>query len=182
MKGNHSFKFGYEFRHESDNFLDAQSLQGQITASGIYTGNSGFGAADFLLGDVSSAAFTTPTVVHNYKVADSFFAQDSWRVRPNLTINYGVRYELFSPLLNHGNELSNFTPANGGGFVSATNGDWYQRSLIHPDKNDFAPRFGFSYQALSQTRVSRRVRDLLSTRCAHRVGERTGRKSPVLSG
>ena len=63
-----------------------------------------------------------------------------------MTINYGVRYELFSPLLNHGNELSNFTAANGGGFVSATNGDWYQRALVHPDKNDWAPRFGFSYQ------------------------------------
>ena len=148
LKGNHSLKFGYEFRHESDNFLDAQSLQGQITASGIYTGNSGFGVPDFLLGDISSAAFTTPTVVHNYKNADSFFAQDSWRVRPNLTINYGVRYELFSPLLNHGNELSNFSPANGGTLIQATSGDWYQRSLIHPDKNDWAPRIGFSYQPI----------------------------------
>ena len=150
LKGNHSLKFGYEFRHESDNFLDAQSLQGQITASGIYTGNTGFGAADFLLGDVSTASFTTPTVVHNYKNGNSFFGQDSWRVRPNLTINLGVRYELFSPLLNHQNALSNFTPANGGGLVTATNGSWYQRALIHPDKNDVAPRFGFTYQPLSR--------------------------------
>jgi hypothetical protein len=149
LNGNHSFKFGYEFRHSSDNFLDAQSPQGQITASGIYTGNSGFGAADFLLGDVSSAAFTTPTVVHNYKDAHSFFAQDSWRVRSNLTITYGMRYEMFSPILNHGNQLANFTPANGGGFVQATSGSWYQRSLIHPDKNDLAPRFGLSYQPVS---------------------------------
>ena len=41
------------------NFLDAQSPQGQITSSGIYTGNVGIGVADFLLGDVSTAAFTT---------------------------------------------------------------------------------------------------------------------------
>ena len=150
LKGNHSFKFGYEFRHESDNFLDAQSLQGQISATGIYTGNSGFGAADFLLGDISSAAFTTPTVVHNYKNGDSFFAQDTWRARRNLTINYGIRYELFSPLLNHGNELANFTSANGGGFVQATSGDWYQRALVHPDKNDWAPRFGFTYQPMEK--------------------------------
>ncbi len=150
LKGNHSFKFGYEFRHESDNFLDAQSPQGQLTASGIYTGNTGLGVPDFLLGDISSAAFTTPTVVHNYKNGNNFFAQDSWRARKNLTINIGIRYELWSPLLNHQNALANFTPANGGGFVLATNGDWFQRALVHPDKNDWAPRVGFTYQPMTR--------------------------------
>jgi hypothetical protein len=150
LKGDHSLKAGFESRHTSDNFLDAQSLQGQITSSGIYTGNVGLGVADFLLGDVSTASFTTPAIVHNYKEGFSFFAQDSWRVRKNLTLNYGVRYELFSPILNHQNALANFTPANGGGFVTAASGDWYARSLIHPDKNDFAPRFGFSYQPLAK--------------------------------
>lgn len=146
LKGNHSFKFGYEHRHTSDNFLDIQSLQGQITASGIYSGNSGLGVPDFLLGDISTAAFTTPTVVHNYQDSNNFFAQDIWRLRPNLTLTYGLRYELFSPMLNHQNALANFTPANGGGFMTATDGDWFARGLVHPDKNDFAPRFGFSWQ------------------------------------
>jgi Carboxypeptidase regulatory-like domain/TonB dependent receptor len=144
LKGNHSLKFGFESRHTSDNFLDAQSLQGQITSSGIYTGNVGLGVADFLLGDVSTASFTTPTIVHNYKQGYSFFAQDTWRVRPNLTINLGLRYELFSPLLNHQNAISNFI---NGTFVTATSGDWFARGLVHPPKNDFAPRFGFAYQA-----------------------------------
>jgi hypothetical protein len=146
LKGNHSFKFGYELRHESDNFLDAESPQGQITSSGIYTGNTGLGVPDFLLGDVSSVAFTSPTVVHNYKYGNSFFAQDTWRATKNLTVTYGTRYELFSPLLNHQNALANFTSANGGGFVHATSGGWYQRALVRPDKNDWAPRLGFSYQ------------------------------------
>jgi hypothetical protein len=144
LKGNHSLKFGFESRHTSDNFLDAQSLQGQITSSGIYTGNVGLGVADFLLGDVSTASFTTPAIVHNYKQGYSFFGQDTWRVRPNLTINLGLRYELFSPLLNHQNAISNFI---NDAFVTATGGDWFARGLVHPDKNDFAPRFGFAYQA-----------------------------------
>src|SRR5438046_6830256 len=114
LKSNHSMKFCYEHRHTSDNFLDIQSLQGQITSSGIYSGNSGLGVPDFLLGDVSTAAFTTPTVVHNYQYSNNFFAQDIWRVRNNLTVNFGLRYELFSPMLNHQNALSNFTSANGG--------------------------------------------------------------------
>ncbi len=82
LKGNHSFKFGYEHRHSSDNFLDIQSLQGQMSASGIYSGNVGLGVPDFLLGDISSAQFTTPTVAHNYQYANNFFAQDTWRIRP----------------------------------------------------------------------------------------------------
>src|SRR5262249_17349548 len=97
-------------------------------------------------GDISTAAFTTPTVVHNYQYAHNFFAQDTWRLARNFTLNYGLRYELFSPVLNHQNAMANFTPANGGGFVQATGGDWYARGLVHPDKNDFAPRVGFSWQ------------------------------------
>ena len=63
-------------------------------------------------------------------------------MRKDLTVTYGVRYELFSPLLNHQNAIANFTAANGGGFVDATGGDWFQRGLIRPDKNDWAPRLG----------------------------------------
>ncbi len=68
-------------------------------------------------------------------------------MRKNLTVTFGLRYELFSPLLNHQNELSNFTPANGGELVTVPSdaSGWFERSLIHPDKNNFAPRLGFSY-------------------------------------
>jgi hypothetical protein len=147
LKGEHSYKFGYEHRHTSDNFLDIRSPQGEISVNGIYTTGGSFGLPDFLLGDVDSAQFTTPTVVHNYQIGNSFYGQDTWRARNNLTVTYGVRYELFSPLLNHQNAVSNFTSANGGGLISANRdaSDWYGRSLIHPDKNDWAPRFGFSY-------------------------------------
>lgn len=181
LRGNHGFKFGYELRHSSDNFLDAQSLQGQITSSGIYTGNNGFGVPDFLLGDVNSASFTTPTVVHNYKNGNSFFAQDTWRVRSNLTVNYGVRYELFSPLLNHQNAVSNFTAANGGGFVTATDGSWYQRALVYPDKNDLAPRFGFTYQPFSKI-VLRGGYGIFYQHDADRIRKCAGRKCTVLPG
>jgi hypothetical protein len=148
LKGDHSFKFGYEYRHPSDNFLDIESPQGQISVNGIYTNNGSFGLPDFLLGDVDSAQFTTPTVVHNYKEGNGFYGQDTWRVRRNLTVTYGVRYELFSPLLNHQNAVSNFTPANGGGFITAASdaSGWYEQALVNPDKNNWAPRFGFSYQ------------------------------------
>jgi hypothetical protein len=147
FKGNHSFKFGYEYRHWSNNFLDIRAPQGEIGVNGLYTADGNFGLPDFLLGDVDSTVFVTPTVVHNYTNGNSFYAQDTWRALKNLTVTFGVRYELYSPLLNHQNLLSNFSPANGGELVTpASNASgWFERSLIHPDKNNFAPRLGFSY-------------------------------------
>ena len=147
LKGNHSFKFGYESRRMSDNFFDIRAPQGDIGVNGIYTAGGSFGVPDFLLGDVDSVLFTTPTVVHNYVTGNSLYAQDTWRVRPNLTVTYGLRYELFSPLLNRQNELSNFSPDNGGEIITAdpNASGWFNRALVHPDKNDFAPRLGFSY-------------------------------------
>ncbi len=147
LRGDHSLKFGYQFLHTSDNFLDIESPQGQITADGIYTAGGNFGLPDFLLGNIDSISFTTPLVVHNYQVGHALYAQDTWRIRPTLTFNYGLRYELFSPWLNHQNQESNFSPASGGQIVpvAANASGWYSRSLIHPDYTDFAPRLGFAY-------------------------------------
>jgi hypothetical protein len=152
LTGNHSVVAGYQFLHKSDNFLDIESPQGQITVDGFYTTGGKFGAPDFLLGDVDSISFDTALVVHDYDVGHSFYAQDTWRMKPNLTANYGLRYDLFSPTLNHQNQLSNFSPANGGEVVPVAAGasGWYNRSLIHPDYNNFAPRLGFAYQPMQR--------------------------------
>ncbi len=147
LKGNHSFKFGYEFRRFSDNFLDIRAPQGEIGVNGIYTAGAANGLPDFLLGDVDSVTFVTPTVVHNYTNGNNIYGQDTWRVRKNLTVNFGLRYEIFSPLLNRQNQLGNFSPDNGGELITADPhaSGWYNRALIHPDLNNFAPRLGFSY-------------------------------------
>jgi hypothetical protein len=152
LKGNHSFKFGYQYLKTTDTFLDIRSPQGEISSNGIYTADSSFGVPDFLLGDVDAIRFTTPLVVHNYVPGHSWYAQDTWRLKPNLTVNYGLRYDLFAPVLNHQNQVSNFTPANGGGIVAVAPGasGWFARSLIHPDRNNFAPRVGFSYHPLER--------------------------------
>jgi len=148
LKGSHSFKFGYEYLKRGDNFLDIRAPQGEPMITGIYTGNGGFGLPDFLLGDVDATHFTTPLVVHYFQPGHSFYAMDTWRTTSKLNLTYGLRYELFAPIMSRENLVSNFTAANGGGIVSAaTNASgWENRSLIKPDKNDFAPRVGFAYQ------------------------------------
>lgn len=152
LKGNHSFKFGYQYLKRSDNFLDLRAPQGELQTNGIYTAGGAFGVPDFLLGDVDGVHFTTPHVVHYYQPGHSFYAMDTWKTTPKLTLTYGLRYELFAPIMDRTNNTSNFTPANGGGIVTADSNasGWFDRALIHPDLNDFAPRLGFAYQMTSR--------------------------------
>ena len=149
LLGNHSLMAGYEYHRNTDNFLDLQAPQGFIQSTGIYTSKSGFGFADFLLGDVASTIYNTPVSVHSFEPGHAFFVQDTWRIKPKFTLNYGARYELFAPVLNRTNSLSNFSTTGGGTLVAVTAnaGDWGSRSLINPDKNNIAPRVGFSYQS-----------------------------------
>jgi Carboxypeptidase regulatory-like domain/TonB dependent receptor len=148
LKGSHSFKFGYQYLKRGDNFLDLRAPQGELQTNGIYTTAGAFGLPDFLLGDVDGVHFTTPLVVHYFQPGHSFYAMDTWKTTSKLTLTYGLRYELFAPIMERDNRTTNFTPANGGGIVTASPGasGWFDRALIHPDRNDFAPRVGFAYQ------------------------------------
>jgi len=152
LKGKHSLKFGYQYYRSTNAFLDIQSPQGALGASGIYTNSNGFGVADFLLGDMSSASYNTPLVPHNFRPGHAIYGQDTWRATSKLTLTYGLRYELFAPLLERNNQVANFSSANGGSLIAADPqaGSWYGRSLIHPDYDNFAPRFGVAYNALDR--------------------------------
>ncbi len=153
LQGNHSLMFGYEYHRNSDNFLDLQAPQGFIQSTGIYSNKPGFGFADFLLGDVASTIYNTPLEVHNFLPGHSFFGQDTWRIEKNLTVTYGARYELYAPMMNRTNQVSNFSPLGGGSLIPAAADakSWGGRSLINPDKNNVAPRVGFSYQPSNRT-------------------------------
>jgi hypothetical protein len=148
LKGTHSFKFGYAYLKRGDNFLDIRAPQGELQINGIYTASGAFGLPDFLLGDVDATHFTTPLVVHYFQPGHSFYAMDSWRATSKLNLTYGVRYELFAPIMSRENRTSNFTPAKGGGIVTAASNasGWASRALINPDKDNFAPRLGVAYQ------------------------------------
>ena len=82
----------------------------------------------------------------------SVFAQDDWKVRPNLTLNLGLRWEYFTPLSEKRGLLSNiFYPGPGqlaGASVRPVD------ELTSPDRNNFGPRFGFAY---TPTALSNRV-------------------------
>lgn len=142
QRGSHAMKFGVEFRRDQLNYIDLRSLNGELGFNdGRYTG---FGLGDFLLGLSSTQRLTLFHEPDLYANGWQFYAQDSWRVRPNLTLTAGVRYEMFTPLLDKNNLLTNIDPATGRVFT-AKDGSVFDRALVHPDRNDLAPRVGVSW-------------------------------------
>jgi Carboxypeptidase regulatory-like domain len=147
QRGSHSLKFGVEFRRDLLHYIDLRSLNGELNfLDGRYTG---FALGDFLLGLSSAQRLTLFHEPDLFANGWQFYAQDSWRVRSNVTLNAGLRYELFTPLIDRQNLLTNIDPATGKTFV-AKDGSVFDRALIHPDRNDIAPRVGLSWTPTSR--------------------------------
>lgn len=143
-KGSHSMKFGLERRRDLVTYIDLRALNGELSfLDGRYTG---FGLGDFLLGLSSAQRLTLFHQPDLYADGWQAYAQDSWRVGANLTVNYGLRYEYFTPLFDRSNLLTNIEPATGR-ILTASDGDVFERTLIHPDRNDIAPRIGAAWSA-----------------------------------
>jgi hypothetical protein len=115
---------------------------------------SGSGFADFLLGLPQQATVQAGlSKTHLRANVVDWYAQDDWRILANLTLNYGLRYEYFSPYVEKNNMLvnldhnANFTEVEAvqPGQSGTYNGN-FPRSLVNPDRNMYAPRLGFAYR------------------------------------
>ena len=106
--GNHTLKYGYDYRRLMETRVSNGFNAGRFLFNGVYTaqasnssanetGAVGRDIAAFLLGIPSANANSLIEVTPNYDVTSSyhgFFVQDDWRVTPNLTLNLGLRYDL----------------------------------------------------------------------------------------
>src|SRR5215467_13835176 len=98
--------------------------------------------ADYLAGDVSSSAIAVGNPERFVTVnAFNMYFQDTWQLTRKLNVNLGLRYEYFGPLSSDRNDIAVFIPGKGL-VVQGAGID----SIFPPNKNDFAPRFGFAYQ------------------------------------
>ena len=172
----HNMRYGLDIRRVHADSIGGTNALGTLTFTGYATqctpnanpttttgqtvcarlarlGGSGF--ADFLLG-LPQQSTIQAGVNKTYLRANVFdwYVQDDWRALPNLTLNFGLRYEYFSPYVEKYNRLVNLDhnadfssvaavqPNTSGAFSGS-----YPRSLVNPDRNLYSPRLGFAYRA-----------------------------------
>ncbi len=152
QKGNHTLKFGSDFRRVQLNqtfFFAINGVYAFTTGSPDSTGNA---LADFLLGRPDSYLQGSPGMLALRAYSLNFFGQDSWRIRPNLTFNYGLRWEFNPPAVDTRNRIQAFregqqsqvfpTAPTGLVFPGDTN---VPRGLTNTYYRAFAPRLGLAF-------------------------------------
>ncbi len=160
VQGHQTFKFGYEFhRYDVQSFNDnlERGILDVNTTIDDGTGNFVPLSADpvinelanFFIGNIYGLALTGNTSRFTYNNNLSFFTQDEIRVRPNLSLNLGLRWEYFGPLGERHNELSNFDAS--GNLVQL--GTPTLPLLYHRDLNNFGPRVGLVWSPRRNTAV-----------------------------
>jgi hypothetical protein len=154
-RGVHALKFGVELLNVDTGIRDVSSLLGQFNLTGRFTGVNGRwenSLADLLLGFPSRYQQDSNTTFEIYQHMYFFFVQDDWKISRKLTLNLGLRYEFATPPRERDLKWANFDSASGK-FITAKDGSLFEQALIHPDRNDFAPRLGFAWSAAQRTVV-----------------------------
>src|SRR2546428_917330 len=148
--GAHQFRFGGEFRQARVNEFYHRRGTGKFTFDGsqgpwandLTVDPTTKALADFLAGDVSSSTIAVGNPERFVRVnAFNLYLQDAWQLTRKLNVNFGLRYEYFGPLHSDRKDLAVFTPDKGL-LIQGVGID----SIFPPDRNNFAPRFGFAYQ------------------------------------
>ncbi|HXN54104.1 MAG TPA: carboxypeptidase regulatory-like domain-containing protein [Candidatus Acidoferrum sp.] len=171
-RGKHNWRFGGDYRRILQSFRSAKNAEGSFVFTGLATSqfasgsgapvaNTGYDFADFLLGLPQQTTLQSGTNSYDFRAnAFDVYVQDDFRFRPSLSFNLGLRYEYNGPYTEAHNQIANLDVAAGfagaasvlPGQTGAFNGI-YPGSLIHPDRNNFAPRIGIAWKPMKQTVV-----------------------------
>ena len=160
--GRHTAKVGAEFHDDQVNTNAIAQFNGNFLFTGSETGSD---FADFLLGVPSQYNQSQLQAFYGRNKYWGFYAQDSWRLRSGLTLNYGLRWDRIEPWYEKNNGLSTFEPGKTSTvFPGAPAGILFPtdpgvpRTLAPPGNLDFAPRVGLAWSpSLSQNSVIGRV-------------------------
>src|SRR5262249_10693036 len=151
IMGRVTTKVGYEFLAYHTKVSDTGGLYGGDTYNGQFSKPAGgranagiYNLADFLFGNRSAYTLTTPFFPVMEQWMHFWYVQNDFKASSKLTLNLGLRYEFATPQMEQHNQLSNYDPATHS-IILAKPGSIYDRALVHPDRNNFAPRVGLAY-------------------------------------
>jgi hypothetical protein len=169
QKGNHSLVFGGEIRRSQSNINTGNYTAGGFTFNGSYSGNA---LADFLLGNPSSFLQVSGDAKRNFRSTSyALFAQDSYKVRSNFTLNYGLRWEVYGPFgdptiyaIGHPRlatwipgQQSTYSPTLPEGVVLAGYDRGVRQTIVPTHYHNFAPRIGFAWDPFKDGKTSIRA-------------------------
>src|SRR5215212_5777046 len=169
VKGNSTYKFGGDYRVRQNSNYDGGRNNGTkgnyqygTTDSGFVAGNyngigpndTGSSLANFLLGYqpgfVGRGDPGGPYFQSSKEMA--FFVQDDWKVNTDLTLNLGLRYDIFTAPTERFDRQSNFDPVTRTIQMAGENAPG-GRDLANTDKNNFGPRIGFAYSGFKSDKT-----------------------------
>ncbi len=183
--GNHSMKFGGELRHVLYDQIGGVVTRGRFNFDGRYTRQpllpaaqrGGAAFADFLLGTMNNSESQVGAPIADFR--SNYYAlyiQDNWKVTPNVTVDFGLRWEYDQPFTDVDDKIVNidyvWDNSRAPVFVRTGTGDPYEgnppfslgsipyvrdgrfgRGAYKPDYNDFAPRLGMAWSVDEKTVV-----------------------------
>jgi len=161
--GTHSLKFGVDGRYARNLRVPSDSNRaGELHFSATDTENTtdttltspgGMGLATFLIGDVTNMSRYVSVSTNAKETQKRMFTylQDSWRITPKLTVNYGLRWELYFPETVNGKGQGGFPDLNTGEIRVAGYGPFNTAMNVSKSWKTLAPRLGIAYQLNDKT-------------------------------
>jgi hypothetical protein len=156
LKGNHTLKFGVDFRHAKNLRVPSdQHRAGELSFNTARTSGAtggGLGIATFLLGDVTHFAryVSTATDAGERQWRHFYYGQDTWHVTPKLTVNYGLRLDVINPQTVSGSAKGGFLNLDTGQILVAGVGGIPLNGGVKNTYN-LAPRLAAAYQFTDKT-------------------------------
>ena len=154
-KNAHTLRMGFQLIRYRNDYIPAvanDGAAGQIGFNGTYTGYS---EADFFLGLPSYMGYGLgfAGTVGQRNDAVGAFVQDDWRIRHNLTVNFGIRWQLFTPIYEVHDRMTNFGEYSGQIELAGQNGN--SRALYNQYNGiaNFLPRLGLAWSLDDKTVV-----------------------------